>query len=60
MESFRLPINDSFYDSGIKGHNGVTYGLVITDPGANVRYLFENLYGDTPEEAVQKYNELDK
>lgn len=58
MESFRLPINDSFYDSGRKGHNGVTYGLVIDDIEANVLYLYENLYADTPEEAKENYDAL--
>lgn len=58
MESFRLPINDSFYDSAKKGYNGVTYGLVVNDIEANVLYLYENLYADTPEEAKAKYDEL--
>ncbi len=58
MDSFRLPINDSFYDSSKKGYNGVTYGLVINDEEANVVYLYENLYADTPEEAKENYDAL--
>ncbi len=58
MDSFRLPINDSFYDSSKKGYNGVTYGLVIDDEEANVLYLYENLYADTPEEAKENYDAL--
>ncbi len=60
MDSFRLPINDSFHDSGVKGYNGVTYGLVVDDIRANVIYLFENLYADTPEEAIEEYDQLKK
>ncbi len=58
MESYRLPINDSFYDSAKKGYNGVTYGLVVTDVEANVLYLYEHLYADTPEEAKENYDAL--
>ena len=43
MESFRMPLNDTFYDSGKKGYNGITYGLVIDNIEANVLYLYENL-----------------
>ncbi|MDE7297313.1 MAG: LCP family protein, partial [Lachnospiraceae bacterium] len=57
MESFRLPINDSFHDSGTKGYNGVTYGLVVDDMRANILYLFENLYADTPEAELAEYEE---
>ena len=60
MESHRLPLNDTFYDSGKKGYNGITYGLVITDKEANVRYLFEQIYGDTEEEAKMNYDKLKK
>ncbi len=58
MESYRLPLNDTFYDSGKKGHNGITYGLVIDDIEANIVYLYEKLYADTPEEAKQNYDAL--
>ncbi len=58
MESYRLPLNDTFYDSGKKGHNGITYGLVIDDIEANIVYLYENLYADTPEEAKRNYDAL--
>ncbi|MDE7327714.1 MAG: LCP family protein [Lachnospiraceae bacterium] len=58
MDSFRLPINDSFYDSGKKGYNGITYGLVIDDIEANILYLYENLYADTPDEAKENYEAL--
>lgn len=58
MESYRLPINDSFYDSAKKGYNGVTYGLVVNDIEANVLYLYEHLYADTPEEAKDNYDAL--
>lgn len=60
MESYRLPINDSFYDSGKKGYNGVTYGLVVDDIEANVLYLYEHLYADTPEEAKENYDALNR
>lgn len=59
MESSRIPINDSFYDSGRSGYNGVTYGLVVNDPAANIKYLFQYLYNDTEEEAEANYNALD-
>lgn len=58
MESYRLPLNDTFYDSGKKGHNGITYGLVIDDIEANIVYLYEKLYADTPEEAKRNYDAL--
>lgn len=58
MESYRLPLNDTFYDSGKKGHNGITYGLVIDDIEANILYLYEHLYADTPEEAKRNYDAL--
>lgn len=58
MESYRLPLNDTFYDSGKNGHNGITYGLVIDDIETNVVYLYEHLYADTPEEAKQNYDTL--
>ncbi len=58
MESFRMPLNDTFYDSGKKGYNGITYGLVIDNIEANVLYLYENLYADTPEEAKENYDAL--
>ena len=58
MESYRLPLNDTFYDSGKSGYNGVTYGLVITDIRANICYMYEHLYGDTPEEAQLYYDSL--
>ncbi len=60
IETGRIPVNDSFYDSGRSGHNGVTYGLVVTDKAANVKYLFEHVYADTPEEAEAEYAELNK
>lgn len=60
MESYRLPINDSFYDSGRSGYNGVTYGLVVDDIEANVLYLYEHLYADTPEEAKENYDALNR
>lgn len=53
MESYRLPIEDSYYDSGLKGYNGITYGVVITDQKANVEYLYQHLYADTEEEAKE-------
>lgn len=59
MESSRIPIDNSFYDSGKSGYNGVTYGLVVSDPGANIKYLFQYLYGDTEEEANANYDLLD-
>lgn len=60
MESYRLPINDSFYDSSKAGYNGVTYGLVVDDIEANVLYLYEHLYADTPEEAKENYDALNR
>lgn len=59
IESARIPIENSYYDAGKKGYNGVTYGLVVNDPAANIKYLFQFLYGDTEEEAEANYSLLD-
>lgn len=60
METSRIPLDKSYYDSGLEGYNGITYGLVVNDLETNIKYLFEYLYGDTPEEAEEHYKQLEK
>lgn len=60
IQTDRIPVSGSFYDSGKAGYNGVTYGLVINDMEKNIKFLYEFLYADTPEEAEEHYNQLQK
>lgn len=59
VESFRLPINGTYYDSGTVSYKGNTYALV-TDFEANTKEIYMKLFGDSEEEAeanLRKYQD---
>lgn len=55
LDNFRLPVDGAYYDT--KEEGPLTYSLVY-DWDENIIELYQFIYGDTYEEAVEKYNEV--
>jgi LCP family protein required for cell wall assembly len=52
----RIPASNYFEENGRDGYGGVTYAVFV-DLEKNTKYLFEKIFGDTPEEAEEHYRQ---
>ncbi len=54
LNSSRFPVEGTFYDCGTTPYNGLKYTLVCTNPIENTSQMYQFIFGDTKEEAIEK------